>query len=127
MYIHEDKCWPSFTWDKDAVHAKLNHVNKKVGYLMGRLSVIGFDAHRLSPIYGLYVSIHSMMATAALGVPLQTWHCRRLKIPACASSVFPIKSAKTKNNIMTFWRKLKKEAVTSRTGFFGTWTAFSVR
>ena len=43
MYIHEDKCWPFFTWDKDTVHAKLNLVNKKVGYLIGRLSIIGFD------------------------------------------------------------------------------------
>lgn len=43
MYIHKDKCWPSFIWDKDTVHAKLNLVNKKVGYLIGRLSIIGFD------------------------------------------------------------------------------------
>ena len=43
MYIHENKYWPSFTWNKDIVNEKLNHVNKKVGYLNGRLSVIGFD------------------------------------------------------------------------------------
>lgn len=49
MYIYEDKCWPSFTWDKDVVSRKLNDVNKRVGYLMGRLSVIGFDA-RISAV-----------------------------------------------------------------------------
>ena len=43
MYIHEHKEWPSFSWDKELVGEKLNKVNKAVGYLMGRLSVIGFN------------------------------------------------------------------------------------
>lgn len=43
MYIYENKDWPQFRWDKDIVNAKLNKVNKAVGYLSGRLSVIGFD------------------------------------------------------------------------------------
>ena len=43
MYIHEHQEWPSFSWDKELVSEKLNQVNKAVGYLMGRLSVIGFN------------------------------------------------------------------------------------
>ena len=43
IYIHEHKEWPSFSWNKELVGEKLNKVNKAVGYLMGRLSVIGFN------------------------------------------------------------------------------------
>ena len=43
MYVHEHKEWPSFSWNKELVGEKLNKVNKAVGYLMGRLSVIGFN------------------------------------------------------------------------------------
>ena len=43
MYIHEHKEWPSFSWNKELVGEKLNKANKAVGYLMGRLSVIGFN------------------------------------------------------------------------------------
>ena len=43
MYIHEHKEWPTFSWNKELVGEKLNKVNKAVGYLMGRLSVIGFN------------------------------------------------------------------------------------
>ena len=43
MYIHEHKEWPSFSWNKELVSEKLNKVNKAVGYLMGRLSVIDFN------------------------------------------------------------------------------------
>ena len=43
MYIYEQKDWPTFSWNKELVHEKLNDVYKSVGYLMGRLSTIGFD------------------------------------------------------------------------------------
>lgn len=43
MYIHEHKEWPSFSWNKELVGEKLNKANKAVGYLMGRLSTIGFN------------------------------------------------------------------------------------
>ena len=46
-YIHQSRQWPHFTWDKDAVSDRLAKVNKASGFLMGRLSAIGFDA-RLS-------------------------------------------------------------------------------
>ena len=44
MYIHQTKDWPHFSWDKDAINAKLVNVNKAAGFLAGRLSAIGFDA-----------------------------------------------------------------------------------
>lgn len=43
MYIYEHDEWPSFSWNKEAVGDKLNGVNKAVGYLMGRLSMVGFN------------------------------------------------------------------------------------
>ena len=43
MYIYEHAEWPSFSWDKDLVNERLNKVSKAAGYLMGRLSVIGFN------------------------------------------------------------------------------------
>lgn len=43
MYIYEHKDWPFFSWDKERVSEKLNKVHQAVGYLMGRLSLIGFD------------------------------------------------------------------------------------
>ncbi|WP_294590016.1 DUF4172 domain-containing protein [uncultured Phocaeicola sp.] len=43
IYVHEHKEWPSFSWNKELVGEKLNKVNKAVGYLMERLSVIGFN------------------------------------------------------------------------------------
>lgn len=74
MYIHEDKCWPSFTWDKDAVNAKLNHVNKKVGYLMGRLSTIGFDAQMSAAVEAV---AHDIIASSEIeGVELNNEQVR---------------------------------------------------
>ncbi|MBR3830274.1 MAG: Fic family protein [Muribaculaceae bacterium] len=44
MYIYEQPDWPNFKWDKDIINSKLIVVNKAVGFLMGRLSAIGFDS-----------------------------------------------------------------------------------
>lgn len=46
-FIHQSENWPHFTWDRDTVSDLLAKVNKASGFLMGRLSAIGFDA-RLS-------------------------------------------------------------------------------
>lgn len=50
MYIHQTKDWPNFSWDKDAINAKLAKVNKAAGFLAGRLSIIGFDSEELYQI-----------------------------------------------------------------------------
>ena len=39
-----------FSWDKELVNEKLNKVHKAVGYLMGRLSLIGFDDKMLAVV-----------------------------------------------------------------------------
>ena len=43
MYIHERKNWPSFSWNKEVVNEKQNEVYRAVGFLRGRLSVIGLE------------------------------------------------------------------------------------
>lgn len=57
MYIHEYEDWHLFTWDKDEISFKLCDVNKKVGHLMGRLSLIGFDAQMSAVVEALSYDI----------------------------------------------------------------------
>ena len=86
MYIHEHAEWPSFSWDKDLVNERLNKVSKAAGYLMGRLSVIGFNdkmsavvesiSHDIiasSDIEGVELNNEQVRSSVArkLGVPLQ--------------------------------------------------------
>lgn len=86
MYIHEHKEWPSFSWNKELVGEKLNEVHQAVGYLTGRLSVIGFDdkmsavvesiSHDIiasSEIEGIELNNEQVRSSVArkLGVPLQ--------------------------------------------------------
>ncbi len=86
MYIYEQKDWPLFSWDKELVNEKLNKVHKAVGYLMGRLSLIGFDDKMLavvesishdiiasSEIEGVALNNEQVRSSVArkLGVPLQ--------------------------------------------------------
>ncbi|MBP5501948.1 MAG: Fic family protein [Bacteroidales bacterium] len=44
MYIYQSDNWTKFIWDKDLISNKLLSVNKKAGYLSGRLSALGFDS-----------------------------------------------------------------------------------
>ena len=75
-----------FSWDKELVNEKLNKVHKAVGYLMGRLSLIGFDDKMLavvesishdiiasSEIEGVALNNEQVRSSVArkLGVPLQ--------------------------------------------------------
>lgn len=86
MYIYEDKNWPAFSWDKEKANEKQNRVCKAVGYLMGRLSAIGFDdrmsamveslSHDIiasSEIEGVELNNGQVRSSVArkLGVPLQ--------------------------------------------------------
>ncbi len=43
MYIHNHNDWTCFSWDKDLVTTNLFHLNRAIGHLSGRLSMIGFD------------------------------------------------------------------------------------
>ncbi len=86
MYIYEHKDWPSFSWNKELIHEKLNNVYKTVGYLMGRLSMLGFDdkmsaaaeaiSHDIiasSEIEGIELNNEQVRSSVArkLGVPIQ--------------------------------------------------------
>ena len=74
MYIYEHKDWPSFSWSQELVHAKLNEVYKAVGYLMGRLSLMGFD-DKMSAI--AEALSHDIIASSEIeGVELNTEQVR---------------------------------------------------
>lgn len=74
MYIHENKDWHLFRWDKDVVNAKLNEVNKNVGYLIGRLSIIGFDVQLSAVVEAV---AHDVVASSEIeGVELNNEQVR---------------------------------------------------
>lgn len=63
MYIHQTNEWPHFSWDKDAINAKLVNVNKAAGFLAGRLSAIGFDAQMSAAVETL---THDILASSEI-------------------------------------------------------------
>ena len=70
MYIHQTKDWPHFSWDKDAINAKLVNVNKAAGFLAGRLSAIGFDAQMSAAVETM---THDILASSEIeGVVLNS-------------------------------------------------------
>ena len=70
MYIYQTKDWPHFSWDKDAINAKLVNVNKAAGFLAGRLSAIGFDAQMSAAVETL---THDILASSEIeGVVLNS-------------------------------------------------------
>lgn len=74
MYIYEHKAWPSFSWNKELVNIKLNEVNKAVGYLMGRLSVIGFNDKMSATVESIS---HDIIASSEIeGVELNNGQVR---------------------------------------------------
>ena len=61
---------PHFSWDKDAINAKLVNVNKAAGFLAGRLSAIGFDAQMSAAVETL---THDILASSEIeGVVLNS-------------------------------------------------------
>ena len=61
---------PHFSWDKDAINAKLINVNKAAGFLAGRLSAIGFDAQMSAAVETL---THDILASSEIeGVVLNS-------------------------------------------------------
>jgi Fic family protein len=43
MWIHKNKDWPIFTWDAEALAAKLADVRHREGRLLGRMEGLGFE------------------------------------------------------------------------------------
>ena len=62
-YIYQNTGWPSFTWDKDLIGAKLAKVNKAAGILEGRLMAIGFDAQQQAAVETL---THDIVASSEI-------------------------------------------------------------
>ena len=62
-YIYQNEGWPSFTWDKDLIGAKLVKVNKAAGILEGRLMAIGFDAQQQAVVETL---THDIVASSEI-------------------------------------------------------------
>ena len=62
-YIYQNDGWPSFTWDKDLISAKLVKVNKAAGILEGRLMAIGFDAQQQAVVETL---THDIVASSEI-------------------------------------------------------------
>lgn len=62
-YIYQNTGWPSFSWDKDLIGAKLAKVNKAAGILEGRLMAIGFDAQRQAVVETL---THDIVASSEI-------------------------------------------------------------
>ena len=59
-----------FSWDKDAINAKLANVNKAAGFLAGRLSAIGFNAQMSAAVETL---THDILASSGIeGVVLNS-------------------------------------------------------
>ncbi|MGM9692105.1 MAG: DUF4172 domain-containing protein [Alloprevotella sp.] len=74
MYIYQQKDWPAFRWDKEVVDKLLNRVYGAVGFLMGRLSVIGFDEKMLAAVESIS---HDIIASSEIeGVALNNEEVR---------------------------------------------------
>ena len=86
MFIHELDNWTQFAWDHGKVDAKLAEVSQALGYMHGRLSMIGFDEQlkataesvtqdivSSSEIEGVTLNTRSVRSSVArrLGVPYE--------------------------------------------------------
>lgn len=86
MYIHELDIWPQFFWNNERVSDKLMQVTEALGYMHGRLSMIGFDEQlkataetitsdivSTSQIEGITLNARSVRSSVArrLGVPAE--------------------------------------------------------
>lgn len=70
MFIHESASWPTFRWDKDRIADILSHANKAVGFLAGRLSMLGFDSQLAATVESV---THDIVASSEIeGVTLNT-------------------------------------------------------
>ncbi|MBR4263458.1 MAG: Fic family protein [Paludibacteraceae bacterium] len=86
MFIHELANWTQFNWNHDKVDAKLAEVSQALGYMHGRLSMIGLDEQlkataesvtqdivSSSEIEGVSLNTRSVRSSVArrLGVPYE--------------------------------------------------------
>ena len=70
MFIHERPDWTNFTWDADKVAAVERKAIRALGFLAGRMSVIGFDTQLSARVESM---TNDVVASSAIeGVALDT-------------------------------------------------------
>ena len=85
MFIHQADNWTNFVWDKDQVSDKLMQVMQALGYMHGRLSMIGFEEQLKATAESITAEIVS--TSQIEGITLKTKSvrssvARRLGVPA---------------------------------------------
>ena len=50
MFIHEIENWSSFRWNAERLSDAIALTNRAIGYLVGRLSTIGFDSQMIATV-----------------------------------------------------------------------------
>ncbi|WPR71978.1 Fic family protein [Flavobacterium sp. NG2] len=57
MYIHEQKNWPTFTWDADAISAILGAVRHRQGRVLGQMQTLGFQIQEETMLKALTMDV----------------------------------------------------------------------
>ena len=57
MYIHERKDWPQFTWDAEAISAKLGPVRHRQGRILGQMESLGFKVQEETMLRALTLDV----------------------------------------------------------------------
>jgi len=63
MWIHEHRDWPNFTWDGNALAARLADVRHRQGRLLGRMESLGFERRREASLATL---THDVVQSSAI-------------------------------------------------------------
>lgn len=74
MFIHESEHWPLFRWDAGSLTDLIASVSKSIGYLSGKLSIIGFHEQLTATVEAV---THDIIASSEIeGVILNTEEVR---------------------------------------------------
>lgn len=74
MFIHEKSDWNTFIWDQDRITGILSRTNKAVGFLAGRLSMLGFDNQLAATVESV---THDIVSSSEIeGIALNTSEVR---------------------------------------------------
>lgn len=74
MFIHEIENWSSFRWNAERLSDAIALTNRAIGYLVGRLSTIGFDSQMIATVEAV---THDVVASSEIeGVTLNTAEVR---------------------------------------------------
>ena len=57
MYIHEQKNWPSFTWDAETISTILGRVRHRQGRILGQMQTLGFQIQEETMLKALTMDV----------------------------------------------------------------------